>query len=203
MQLLRINTLDDKSTFQEILKFFMREKGFVNDKGFQATRLAEVSGVSRSSITRLLAGEDVNPGLENVKKLAAALDVSVAAMVGETNDDFEYLPGYDLETAPICVTPYILRVRSGAELELGLPDKQTDLIVVPWSEEARANADRALVRRPNHARASLARVYPAGDDLHLSALPSHLNLTFSEADGDQVLGAIQRIATIHELFWRS
>ena len=188
--------------FHEILKYLMREKGFINDKGYQAKKLSDESGVSRSTINRYLSGES-DPGLDALKKLASALNVTIATMVGETDENLELLDAYELDDAPVCVTPYILRIRSGTELELNLPDRQTDLLVVPWDNKAKSNADRAIVRRQNHSRAVLARVSPAGDDLHLSALPSHLNQTFSEEDGDQVLGAIQRIASIHELFWRS
>jgi len=54
----------------------LREK-----KGFSQDRLAKLADVANNTIIKIEQGENINPTLETLKKVAKALDVSVDELI--------------------------------------------------------------------------------------------------------------------------
>ena len=62
-----------------------RIQDLIKDKKITQARLAEMSGVSESIISRYLQGKTKNLGDGNIIKLAKTLQVSTDFLLGETN----------------------------------------------------------------------------------------------------------------------
>lgn len=54
-----------------------RLRGYRAVKGVSQYWLADRSGISRATIANIESGQNINPGLETVRRLASALGVSV------------------------------------------------------------------------------------------------------------------------------
>ena len=59
------------------------------DKGLNQQKLARLSGVSDSEISRILSGKSANPGLDNALKLARAVGVSLDFLADDSIDEDE------------------------------------------------------------------------------------------------------------------
>ena len=58
----------------------MRLRELMTQKGFTSDRLANASGVPKSTIDKIAAGFNTNPGLKTVRSLANALELSLDEM---------------------------------------------------------------------------------------------------------------------------
>ena len=65
--------------------FTKRVKSILEEKKITQKQLAQLSGIAEASICRYLRG-DSEPRLDIIAKIANALDVSEAYLIGETNE---------------------------------------------------------------------------------------------------------------------
>lgn len=82
--------------------------------GFNQQKLARISQVSDSEISRILSGKSCNPGVENALKLARAVGVSLDYLADDALDD-EATP---IETAAPAGRGSTEAPRDGAEAEV-------------------------------------------------------------------------------------
>lgn len=61
-----------------------------NTKGITQKKLAELSGLSFSMVSKLESGEQSNPSFETISKLAAALDIQSSYLYGINRIELEY-----------------------------------------------------------------------------------------------------------------
>src|SRR6516164_7120812 len=69
-------------------------KNLMNSKGLNGQRLARISQVSDSEISRILQGKS-RPGLDNALRLALALNVSLDYLA---NDELDHMPPEPVDT---------------------------------------------------------------------------------------------------------
>lgn len=60
-----------------------------NRSGLSLARLAEMTGISKTYLVRLEGDEKANPSLETLHRIATALDVTVADLLGRPRMTFE------------------------------------------------------------------------------------------------------------------
>ena len=65
--------------------FTKRVKSILEEKKITQKQLAQLSGIAEASICRYLRG-DSEPRLDIIARIAKALDVSEAYLIGETNE---------------------------------------------------------------------------------------------------------------------
>ena len=70
----------DNARLQKIMK----------EKGYNTARLAELSGISVSTVNKIVYGIAKNPTLDNVQAIAKALGCTLDELVGEESKDSSY-----------------------------------------------------------------------------------------------------------------
>lgn len=96
-------------------------KNLMNDRGLNGQKLARLSQVSDSEISRILQGKS-RPGLDNALRLALALNVSLDYLA---NDELEVAPPEPADT----VSPEERKVLSITQ-KVGTPESLTILEIV-------------------------------------------------------------------------
>lgn len=58
-------------------------KKFREEKGLSQDRLAKLADVANNTIIKIEQGENINPTLDTLKKIAKALEISVDDLIGD------------------------------------------------------------------------------------------------------------------------
>ncbi|HKM55185.1 MAG TPA: helix-turn-helix transcriptional regulator [Isosphaeraceae bacterium] len=107
--------------YSSIMDLKTKLKNLMNDRGLNGQKLARLSQVSDSEISRILQGKS-RPGLDNALRLALALNVSLDYLA---NDELDVAPAEPADT----ISPDERKVLSIAQ-KVGTPESLTILEIV-------------------------------------------------------------------------
>lgn len=100
-----------------ITDFRTRLRAAIADKGLKASELSKISGVSQSSISQYMSKYAKNPTSESIYKLAKALDVSEAWLMGYDVPKEREKPTPDLRPIQRRTFPVVGRIACGTPSE--------------------------------------------------------------------------------------
>jgi len=119
-------------------------------KGISKEGLAKkVRGVHPSQVSRILRGQQKNPGIETVEAIAKAIGITAAELFGIQPEEAEYLkPDY----IPV---PVLGRVPAGTPIENMSPSDIQEIIISPQDELLKGKVYAAKVRGDSMTEAGI------------------------------------------------